>query len=98
LTTATEALGAAIYADPLCLAFADNSLMLGTPANSAVATTGPGVLSQSALFWANCEMVESGGNAIVLAAVDTADSEVPSGARGYVNAVELSWTVAFTIP
>jgi hypothetical protein len=66
--------------------------MKGTPANSAVAT------AASALFWANCEMVESGGDAIVLAAVDTADSEVPSGARGYVNAVELSWTVAFTIP
>jgi len=41
---------------------------------------------------------DSAGTAIVFPADPSAGAEIPSGARGYVNAVELSWTVAFTIP
>jgi hypothetical protein len=92
LTAANKLLGAAIYADPVCLDGTTSGIATKMPVadNSEVTSTA------SALAWGNCLMVADANT--VVAAVLTTDSEAPSGARGYVNAVEIAWLVPFTIP
>jgi hypothetical protein len=92
LNAANKLLGAAIYADPLCLDGTTSGIATEMPIANNAEVTG----TASALAWGNCLMVATANT--VVAAVLTPTSEAPSGARGYVNAVEIAWLVPFTIP
>ena len=90
LTTANKALGAAVFADPICMSTKNADWLIDTPGSANIADDKPW------LYWGNCLNIAGDGvNSIVTA---YADGSNVGGHRGYVNAVEIAWLVPFKIP
>lgn len=89
LNAANEALGAAVYADPICLETSVVASLLWTPTAAAILGTNPWIP------WYNCyNAVSDTTKNIVLAKA----ANTNGGQRGYVNAIEIAYTVPFKIP
>jgi hypothetical protein len=91
LTTANKALGAAVFADPICMSTETADWLTDTPAYGNIDGAKPW------LYWGNCynEDDVSLTNNKVTGYVDGTNV---GGHRGYVNAVEIAWLVPFKIP
>lgn len=92
LTPANEALGAAVYADPICLETKILPSLLST-ANTdgnAISATNPWIPFYNCYNTAS----ETSKNIVVAFSSGTTNG----GQRGYVNAIELAYLVPFKVP
>lgn len=94
LTPANEALGAAVYADPICLETKILPSLLSTANSDGAGLSG----ANPWIPFYNCYNKVDPNTATNNVVVPLSTGTTNGGQRGYVNAIELAYLVPFKVP